>query len=133
MNKGDVLDSGTMKQKLFQQLSKCSIYAIPNLISGKSKRKLFIEDIAKMTCDFYHVSQDVLTERNRRHRRVMIRFAFMYACEMILHLKEEEIASFVKLDRTSINHGVNVVYNTMWQDEVFKREMEALLLKIRFG
>lgn len=95
--------------------------------STEKKRKLSPQDIIKIVCSFYEVSQSQVKGASRKSTIVLARQVSMFLLRTELGLNLEEVAFLVKRkDHTTVLHAMDKIRGLNMKDVGFREELASI-------
>jgi chromosomal replication initiator protein len=99
--------------------------------SISSKRSITIDQIQKIVCEHYNLSEDLLRDKTRKQEIVLARQVAMYLSkELTKHPLKTIGLQFGGRDHTTVIHSHKCIVDLKNTDEKFKRELEDIRKKI---
>jgi chromosomal replication initiator protein len=99
--------------------------------STNSKKNITIDQIQKIVCEHYKISEDLLRDKTRKQEIALARQIAMYLSKELTRSSLKAIGlHFGGRDHTTVIHSINCITELKSTDEKFKRELEDIRKKV---
>lgn len=86
-----------------------------------------LSQIMKRCCDYFGVSEEYITKRNRKRERVLMRQMAMYMCKIYTTCSLMDIGYFFEgRDHTTVIHAITTINDLCETDEIIADDFKRL-------
>lgn len=94
-------------------------------------KKLTIEEIRDVVCDYYHVPADKVFKKCRKREFVLTRHVIFFFAKSELFMSLHQIAQFCGgQDHTTVVHGIKALHDRIDTENSIRADIEILSDKI---
>jgi chromosomal replication initiator protein len=99
--------------------------------SSNSKKNITIDQIQRIICDHYNISEDLLRDKTRKQEIALARQVAMYFSKDLTKYSLKAIGlHFGGRDHTTVIHAINCINDLRTSSEKFKKELDNIRKKV---
>ncbi len=104
--------------------------ALKDVILSSKASGMSFENILKVVCETYHVSENDILSSKRNSEYVTPRQVIMYLCSEVARMTQSDIARKLGRDHSTIIHGIKNIKTQITEDSSLAQKIDLLSKKI---